>query len=173
MDLIRQLNQILQEQLSLADMAAGKGPPARTTYPKTKFKQFADDWNSRLYAWVREQIRAENTLSARNEDEDDTLVIDAYNGSDLVASAVIEMNVGPKKKDTMFSFFNHVDAPGSKYDVVSHRNRPWKFKPVSLENMHHSDQRNRFTSNNPSRNGANSRARDGETIKEIISSTRM
>jgi len=161
-------------QESLADLAKGKGEPARATYPKTTMKRFADDWNTTLKAWAEHQEDAGRTMKLRDR-RGDKMIIDAFENGVLITTAVIETETGPRGKDHLFNFFNHASDRKNPYNNphANYEDEDWKFEPFSLDNTHHSDQRNIFTQNNPTKTAGTHRQRDGQqSLQDIISSTR-
>jgi hypothetical protein len=151
---------------SLADLAKGKGVPARANYPKTNFKRFMDDWNEKLGKWVASGRQKGYTISKRVNASDGPMVIDLIDQDKLVSTAVISGHDDMKSGNFTFDFYNQesVHSP-NKYRVnpgETSYEKDWVWKMIEGDTLHHSDQRNVFTSSKDGRTMANSRVKDGD-----------
>lgn len=157
--------QYLEE--SLSDLSKGKGEPARATYPKTNFKRYMDEWNEKLGKWVSTAHKKGYTVKKRvNASLESPLVLDMIDGEKLISTAVVTGHGDMKSGDHTFDFYNQQDAHGdNRYRVIpgdTSYESGWVWEMIEGNNLHHSDQRNMFTSSKEGRTMANSRQQDGE-----------
>jgi len=153
--------------LTLADIAKGKGRPARANYPKTNFKRFVDEWNTRLGEWVRKHEKMGCDVKKRvNANPESPMIIDAVNDDqELVATFVVTGSDDISSGKFTFDMYNqHKTTGDNPYRTIPNRTsyeKNWSYAEITGENLHANDTRNAFTSSGGG-NMASNRVKDGD-----------
>ena len=151
--------------------------PARASYPKTNYKRFMEEWDTRMGGWVHKAEKRGNHIMKREGTREGQQIFDEITDvKDLVSTMVVTGGDDDKGGDFTFDIYNQT----SEEQTNEFRIQPaqmkyvdrWEWAPLRKDNLHHSDQRNDFTTEKPRKNMANARKRDGQTLQDIMSSKR-